>query len=238
MLRSVKSRNSIGSRISFNLRHCSNSSIGIGGGKNAVDIISRHGVFRRSSSLSVREPSSSLDVRNGIVGSVGQRATLSFASSQQQQQQQLLQRLQHCCVGININNIADHVIVHSQACAMSSRSMSSIQQGSSIRHYHQCHHLQQHRHHPWQRHGQQSHCQPYQMHPSNTTAAILTATSHQQRRSKVFVSRHNQTLNLTSQSITSFILAHLPHLNPSSSSGGDNDFRITSSHVILKECPF
>ncbi len=180
-----------------------------------------------------------------MVGSVSRGATLSFASIQQRKQQQQLllhfqlQRLQHCCVSINMNT-AGH-IVHSSACTVPSRSMSSIQQ-STIRRHHQCQHLH-HRHHPRQWQSQQSHYQPHQQHrihlPITTTAIISTS---QQRRSKVFVSRHNQTLNLSTQSITSFILAHLPHLNPSSSSSSSSssgdDFCITSSHVILKECPF
>ena len=54
-----------------------------------------------------------------------------------------------------------------------------------------------------------------------------------QKRNKVFVSRHNNTINLSPSQITSYITSHLPHLNPNSS-----DFRINNTHVILKECPF
>jgi len=54
-----------------------------------------------------------------------------------------------------------------------------------------------------------------------------------QKRHKVFVSRHNNTINLSPSQITSYITSHLPHLNPNSS-----DFRINNTHVILKECPF
>ena len=53
------------------------------------------------------------------------------------------------------------------------------------------------------------------------------------KRHKVFVSRHNNTLNLAPHDIMSYLASQLPHLNPA----GD-DFRVTSSHVVLKECPF
>jgi hypothetical protein len=71
--------------------------------------------------------------------------------------------------------------------------------------------------------------------PATTSTTTMTI----QKRNKVFVSRHNQTLNLSPQQITSYITQQLPHLNDNSSMmGGDPDFRITSTHVIMKECPF
>ena len=73
-------------------------------------------------------------------------------------------------------------------------------------------------------------------HPSQS--AISSPITTTQRRTKVFVSRHNNTLNLTPQTIVSYITAHLPHLNPNSINNNNSDFRITNSHVILKECPF
>ena len=53
---------------------------------------------------------------------------------------------------------------------------------------------------------------------------------HIQKRSKVFVSKHNS-LNLTPTAITTYLTSQYPHLAP-------QDFRITSSHVVVKECIF
>lgn len=52
---------------------------------------------------------------------------------------------------------------------------------------------------------------------------------HQQRRSKVFVSRHNNSLNVTSNAILEYCNAH--NIDTS-------DHRSSMTHVILKECPF
>jgi hypothetical protein len=52
---------------------------------------------------------------------------------------------------------------------------------------------------------------------------------HTQKRTKVFVSKHNH-LNLTPASITSYLATSL-HLTPA-------DYRLTPSHVILRECCF
>ena len=56
-----------------------------------------------------------------------------------------------------------------------------------------------------------------------------------QKRHKVFVSKHNQTLNLSAPQITSYLCQQLPHLSDRATS---DHFRITSSHVVMKECPF
>ncbi|KAL7483359.1 hypothetical protein ACHAW6_009034 [Cyclotella cf. meneghiniana] len=66
-------------------------------------------------------------------------------------------------------------------------------------------------------------CRLHPNHPSTT-----------QKRSKVFVSKHN-TLNLSPHSIASYITSQCPHLSLPPKS---DDFRITNSHVILKECIF
>lgn len=58
-----------------------------------------------------------------------------------------------------------------------------------------------------------------------------------QRRHKVFVSKHNSTLNLTAQAIVSYVTSQRPHLDPTNG-GYDSDFRITPSHVVMRECPF
>ena len=64
-----------------------------------------------------------------------------------------------------------------------------------------------------------------------------------QKRGKVFVSRHNRTLHdsTSASSIISYVTSRLPHLkHPESGGGGGDsmpDFRITSSHVIMKTCP-
>ena len=58
------------------------------------------------------------------------------------------------------------------------------------------------------------------------------------KRTKVFVSRHNNTLNLSPEMIISYVTSHLPHLNPNSINSSTGDFRITNTHVIMKECPF
>lgn len=71
---------------------------------------------------------------------------------------------------------------------------------------------------------------------TNRTSNLLSNKSTNtliQKRSKVFVSKHNQTLNLTPSQITSYLCQQLPHLTPNS-----DDFRITSTHVVMKECPF
>jgi len=48
-------------------------------------------------------------------------------------------------------------------------------------------------------------------------------------RNKVFVSRHNQSLNVTAEQITSYCSNHgLPM----------NELRTTNTHVVLRECPF
>lgn len=48
-------------------------------------------------------------------------------------------------------------------------------------------------------------------------------------RSKVFVSRHNQSLNVTAEQITSYCSNHgLPM----------NELKTTNTHVVLRECPF
>ena len=216
MLRSIKSRGAIG-RISY-LRHCSkNGSLGIGidiGGVNVntagVDVDS---VIRR--------------LYLSKVLAVDRGASLSPLPSIQHREHQHrllqkseLERLHHRCVNMSIASSIK--TIHAPSCTAALRSL-PIQQ-SVRRYYHQCH---QHRHR--QRQSRQHPLPHLRMHPPTSTII----NSSQQRRNKVFVSRHNQTLNLTSHSIISFILAHLPHLNLS----GD-DFRITSSHVILKECPF
>ena len=62
-----------------------------------------------------------------------------------------------------------------------------------------------------------------------------TATpSFIQKRTKVFVSRHNN-MNLDPNQITSYIAQHVPRLTAAPHS---DDFRITNSHVVVKECPF
>eukprot|EP01082_Thalassiosira_pseudonana_P001938 g1765.t1.1.5e174188 g1765 g1765.t1 contig11:19512-22188(+) len=73
--------------------------------------------------------------------------------------------------------------------------------------------------------------------PRSTLPNLTPPSSHQQttHRTKVFVSRHNNTLNLAPHQITSYITQQLPHLNTDASS---SDFRYTSSHVIMQECPF
>ncbi|EED86397.1 predicted protein [Thalassiosira pseudonana CCMP1335] len=73
--------------------------------------------------------------------------------------------------------------------------------------------------------------------PRSTLPNLTPPSSHQQttHRTKVFVSRHNNTLNLAPHQITSYITQQLPHLSTDASS---SDFRYTSSHVILQECPF
>eukprot|EP00984_Skeletonema_dohrnii_P007446 scaffold2701_cov137-Skeletonema_dohrnii-CCMP3373.AAC.5 len=68
-------------------------------------------------------------------------------------------------------------------------------------------------------------------HTSNNNA---TTTTTIQKRHKVFVSKHNQTLNLTPQQITDYLCQQLPHLSTNNS----DHFRITSTHVVIKECPF
>ena len=70
---------------------------------------------------------------------------------------------------------------------------------------------------------------------SNNTPPTPAPTTTLQKRTKVFVSKHNQTLNLTPHQITDYLTTQLPHLDNHSSS---SDFRITSSHVIIRECPF
>lgn len=49
------------------------------------------------------------------------------------------------------------------------------------------------------------------------------------RRTKVFVSRHNQSLNVTTEQITSYCSNHGLSLN---------ELRTTNTHVVLRECPF
>ena len=71
---------------------------------------------------------------------------------------------------------------------------------------------------------------------SLATTATTATTTLIQKRHKVFVSKHNSTLNLTPQQITSYLCQQLPHL--SSTNHDDDHFRITNSHVIMKECPF
>eukprot|EP00804_Cyclotella_cryptica_P017767 CCRYP_001194-RA/>CCRYP_001194-RA protein AED:0.04 eAED:0.04 QI:158/1/1/1/0.66/0.25/4/1364/672 len=74
------------------------------------------------------------------------------------------------------------------------------------------------------------------LHPSTTKPRLLhpnhpTSTP---KRSKVFVSKHN-TLNLSPHSIATYITSQCPHLSLPPKS---DDFRITNSQVILKECIF
>jgi hypothetical protein len=66
---------------------------------------------------------------------------------------------------------------------------------------------------------------------------IQPCTNHQtiQKRTKVFVSKHNNTLNLSPHQIASYIAYQCPHLSLPPAS---DDFRITNSHVVLKECLF
>ena len=65
---------------------------------------------------------------------------------------------------------------------------------------------------------------------NNTTTLPATATTLQ-KRTKVFVSKHNQTLNLMPHQITDYLTSQLPHLDSNSHS---SDFRITSSHVVVR----
>jgi len=51
----------------------------------------------------------------------------------------------------------------------------------------------------------------------------------------VFVSRYNNSINLSPHQITNYAVQHLPHL---SHSPNTDDFRVTGSHVVFKECPF
>ncbi len=49
------------------------------------------------------------------------------------------------------------------------------------------------------------------------------------RRNKVFVSKHNQSLNVTANQITDYCSNH---------GIGQDEFRVTNSHVVIRECPF
>jgi len=69
-----------------------------------------------------------------------------------------------------------------------------------------------------------------------THHTLSPSSSHHQcqkqvRHKSVFVSKHNQSLNVTAQDI----IDHCEHSGVASHSG---DYRQTASHVILKECPF
>ena len=57
------------------------------------------------------------------------------------------------------------------------------------------------------------------------------ANTQQQRRTKVFVSRYNTTLNLSHEDIMNYVNQQMPHLTSS-------DFVIRGQHVVMKVCPF
>lgn len=66
----------------------------------------------------------------------------------------------------------------------------------------------------------------------------------QQRHKSVFVSKHNQSLQVTSRDILDYCASHglissfTDHSTTSNASHSTKDYRLTSSHVILCECPF
>ncbi|KAL7465656.1 hypothetical protein ACHAXS_007329 [Conticribra weissflogii] len=71
----------------------------------------------------------------------------------------------------------------------------------------------------------------------STSKSITISKTHTnlrfvQKRNKVFVSRYNNSINLSPHQITNYAVQHLPHLSHS------GDFRVTGSHVVFKECPF
>jgi twinkle protein len=65
-----------------------------------------------------------------------------------------------------------------------------------------------------------------QLHPRHSCTITITAIAR--RHKSVFVSKHNQSLNVTVQDI----IEHVPTTHHSS------HHRVTATHVILQECPF